>query len=293
MGGEGIFTDKTAEAGCPGNDGQGRAVSFADFNADGNLDLFMVSATSENQMYINDGTGHFTDMSKQKGVDSIIPAQGMNVADVDGDGDLDIYVSNILASGALYENDGNGNFKDSTSAAGLDYHLFGQGVAFGDVNGDGAIDMYVCTWGTPLMGWPSRSNKLFINQGNFPNWIKVRPLDESGHATLLGTQVRVFQADTRQLAAPLMQIDGGSGFCSQNAYDAYFGFGFLTALPVYDIEMRCGGDWVTKETVPSLGGISADRQTILQVKCQRSASKSSAFSTAAKTLLSRNSMQYV
>lgn len=237
-------------------------------------------------MYINDGTGHFTDVSVKAGVASKSPSQGANIADVDGDGDLDIYVSNILAPSTLYENDGKGNFKDISSAAGVDLHLFGQGVGFGDINGDGQMDMYVCTWGTPPVGWPSQSNKVLINQGNYSSWIKIRPLDENGHATLLNTEVRVFEAGTRTPAAALAQTDGGSGFCSQNAYDAYFGLSSAVKKGInsFDVEIRCPsksygvpGKWVTKQTMPLLGGLKPNGNFI-KVKCPRSSAIDSSWS---------------
>merc|ERR1711976_938846 len=97
------------------------------------------------------------------------------------------------------------------------------GVAFADINGDGALDMFLATWGTPPSGSPSQTSKLLINQDRLPAWLKVRPVTEAGHATLLGTEVRLFEAGTQKPASVRMQVDGGSGFASQNAYDVYFG----------------------------------------------------------------------
>lgn len=268
--GDGTFQDNTQQAGVAANDGQGRAVSFADLNGDGLLDLFMVGPLMANILYINNGDGTFKDNTGDAGLLSLFSsAQGMNIADVDGDGDLDIYVSDIGTTGVMYQNDGTGHFKDVTTAAGLDYHLNGQGVAFGDIDADGDLDMYVCNWPGLIPhapAFPFKENKLFINQlaelGGQNQYLKVRPLDEKGSATLLGTQVRLFEAGTSNPVGVRMQIDGGSAFCGQNAYDAYFGLS-NSAVDKVDIEMMCGGKESTK-----VEGVTLNQ--VVKAKCTRS-----------------------
>jgi len=266
--GKGAFTDKTTEAGVSGGTGQKRAVSFGDLNGDGHLDLYLVGPMVPNQLFLGDGTGHFTDGSAEAGVGDSGIAQGMNLADVDGDGDLDIFVSNIGQPCILYENDGHGHFKNIASKAGVNFRLFGQGVGFGDINGDGALDMFVANWANLMPGMPlPKNNMLFINHANIEKWLKVKPLDQKGRPTLLGTEVRLYEAGTRNPAAVRMQVDGGSAFASQNAYDAYFGLSNSGANE-FDIEMRCGGAWVTRDTNPELGGIAPNQ--VVKVKCAKS-----------------------
>lgn len=270
--GKGVFTDVTEKAGVKGDKGQGRGVAFADLNGDGHLDLYMVAPMTPNMIFFGDGTGKFSDGCDTAGVCDKGASQGMSIADVDGDGDLDIFVSNILQPCNLYENDGTGRFKDIASNAGVNYHLFGQGVAFGDLNNDGLLDMYVDTYGTPPAGWPGQANKLLMNVGKNPEaWLKVRPVTQKGEATMLGTEVRLFEAGTRKSASVRMQIDGGSNFCSQSAYDAYFGLSksIKGGAKLYDIEVRCGGDWKGKEINPKLGGIEPN-QTV-SVTCGENA----------------------
>lgn len=62
--------------------------------------------------------------------------------------------------------------------------------------------------------------------GQLVSYLKVRPVGSNGKATLLGTAVRVFISGTQTAVGPgIVVVDGGGGFCSQNAYDAYFGLG--------------------------------------------------------------------
>jgi len=263
--GKGVFTDKTIDAGVAGGTGQKRAVSFGDLNGDGHLDIYLVGPQVPNQLFLGDGTGHFTDGTADAGVGDAGAAQGMNLADVDGDGDLDIFVSNILAPCIFYENDGKGHFQDTAVKAGLNFHLFGQGVGFGDINGDGSLDMFMMNWKGLIPHIPFiHGNKLLINQAKIEKWLKVQPLDAKGRPTLLGTEVRLYEAGTRNPAAVRTQIDGGSGFASQNAYEAYFGLSSSNAQD-FDIEMRCGRTVVTKDTNPQLGSVAPNQ--VVKVKC--------------------------
>jgi len=277
--GTGFFSDGTVQAGLAGDMGLGRAASFADLNSDGHLDLFYVAVNSANQLFLGDGKGNFVNGTVAAGVGDKGKWQGANIADVDGDGFLDIVVDSVMGESlVLYHNDGKGHFKDVASTIGLDYDFTGQGAAFGDIDGDGDLDMFVATWdygphsghalGDPQVGDVDYLARLFVNDGTGSSaWLKVRPLDKDGHATLLGAQVRLFEAGTSKPAGALMQIDGGSGFASQNAYDAFFGLDHAVAggAQKFDIEMRCGGVWITKESMSELAGVGL-YQTV-EAKC--------------------------
>merc|ERR1712046_377581 len=122
--------------------------------------------------------------------------------------------------GILYENNGKGKFKDIASEAGVNYHMFGQGVAFGDVDNDGDLDMYVANYGTfPL----PKSNKLLLNDAKVEKWLKVRMVSADKKLNAFGAEVRVLETGSAKQVGVQAIVDGGSGFASQNAYDVYFG----------------------------------------------------------------------
>lgn len=241
--GRGIFTDVTEKAGVGGGGtGQTRACSFADLNGDGHLDLYYVGPAISNQLFIGDGTGTFTDATAAAGVAGNSAAQGMNIADIDGDGDLDIMVTNIGKPHILYENDGKGKFKDIASEAGVDYHMFGQGVAFGDVDNDGDLDMYVANYGTfPL----PKANKLLLNDAKVKKWLKVQIVTTDKKLNAFGAEVRVLETGSSKQVGVQASVDGGSGFASQNAYEVYFGLDSSSAKE-FNVELRCGGskNWI-------------------------------------------------
>lgn len=274
--GAGVFTDVTAEAGAGVSAGQGRGVQFADFNADGHLDVVAVAAGEAAAVLLGDGTGNFSDFSDAAGVGGVIgAAQGVNTLDWDGDGDIDILVSYVNAPNVLWDNDGLAVFRDVTADAGVGTNRFGQGIAVGDVDGDGALDVSLVSWGD----YPSfcegctPNNMLLLNRWPVRKWLKVRPVrGGSGHATFLGAEVRVFEAGTQTPASVRQRVDGGSGFAGQNAYEAYFGLHSSDAS-TFDVELRCGGqNWITKADDSSLGGVAAstqydNRDQVLEVWC--------------------------
>jgi hypothetical protein len=89
------FEDITAVAGIDTRNRHSTGAAFADIDGDGDLDLILLATTGPNAIFINDGKGHFTEHQTGLGLD---PAgrggTTLALADVDGDGDLDLYVAN-------------------------------------------------------------------------------------------------------------------------------------------------------------------------------------------------------
>ena len=163
---DGTFTEVTDEAGV-GDQGFGFGCSAADFDADGDLDLYVLNY-GPNVFYRNNGDKTFTDISETSGLANRLWSLSAPWFDYDNDGDLDVYVANYLeydggrhrdfypAAGypgplayngrpdALYRNDGDGTFTEVTKAAGV-YRPNGRAMSatLADLNDDGFIDLFV------------------------------------------------------------------------------------------------------------------------------------------------------
>lgn len=118
----------------------GNGCAFLDYDGDGNLDVLLVGPRVA--LYRGDGKGNFADVSARAGLDRLAgDFLGCAVGDYDGDGDPDVYLT-AYRGGALLRNDG-GRFLDVSRAAGIAPQPWGSSAAFGDVNGDQRLDLYI------------------------------------------------------------------------------------------------------------------------------------------------------
>ena len=131
----------------------GGGVAAGDVDGDGRVDLYFTSNLGTNRLYRNLGGFRFEDITDRAGVgDSVGWKSGVTMADVNGDGRLDIYVSGVdgqmKGRNVLYINNGDGTFSDRTAEYGLDFSGYGTQAAFFDYDGDGDLDMYLLTSST-------------------------------------------------------------------------------------------------------------------------------------------------
>jgi hypothetical protein len=147
----GTFSDVSARSGIVRAAARGLGVLAADFNGDGWTDLYVANDGDPNQLWINKGgTGTFEDEALLTGVavDRMGRAQGsmgVALADIDGDGDEDLFVTNLdNEANTFYRNQGRGVFEDRTSEVGLFRLGFtGFGTRLVDYDNDGWLDLVV------------------------------------------------------------------------------------------------------------------------------------------------------
>jgi hypothetical protein len=148
-------------------------VAVADFDGDGRPDVFVVgcgklpqggsSRIWHNETPMRGAPLELKDVTKDAGLPGLIPGMGAAVADIDGDADLDLLITCVGAVRML-RNDGGLVFSDVTHAAGLgDVSGWCTGATFGDAEGDGDLDMYVCRYLND--GGQPATNLLFRNDG--------------------------------------------------------------------------------------------------------------------------------
>ncbi len=154
------FNDGGAQGGTPGQftdsgqrlTQQGHGLGLGDLDGDGDLDIFITCAhygrsgawsKKPSRVYLNDGRGTFQDSGQDLG-DTELSGNGVNLIDLDGDGDLDAHVVYYEVGGMadrVYLNDGAGRFSDSGLA------LEEEEIAWGDLDADGDVDILAKAYG--------------------------------------------------------------------------------------------------------------------------------------------------
>ncbi|MCY4553256.1 MAG: CRTAC1 family protein [Candidatus Poribacteria bacterium] len=172
--GDETFVDVTVEAGLQQNHGYGMGCLAADYDNDGDTDLYLTNF-GKNQLYRNNGDGTFTDVTSHAGVGDGSWSVSASFGDFNLDGYLDLYVTNYLdyqletahacflegvhiycgpheypgARDTLYRNNGDGSFADVTARAELHNAGKGLGTLFTDYNSDGYPDIFVANDAVP------------------------------------------------------------------------------------------------------------------------------------------------
>jgi hypothetical protein len=183
------FVDVTDGAGF-GPHGDGMGIAVGDYDGDGLPDLYL-TALGPNALYRNRGDGTFEDVTARAAVEEPRWSASAAFADLDGDGDLDLFVTNYLDASSnrpcfepagardycpptryrpvpdrLFRNRGDGRFEDDSEAAGI-LRAFGNGlgVAIADYDLDGWPDVYVANDATPNQLWRNLGQGRFVDIG--------------------------------------------------------------------------------------------------------------------------------
>jgi hypothetical protein len=150
--GDGTFTDVSKSSGIAEHPGKAWGVVAADLNNDGRIDLFVSNDTTANFLFMNRGAGRFEEIGALAGVafseaGKARSGMGVDAADVNQDGWLDLFVANIdHEEYSLYENNHNETFDDEAGAmgiAGATRLMSGWGLKFFDYDNDGNLDLFI------------------------------------------------------------------------------------------------------------------------------------------------------
>lgn len=160
------FSEVTFEVGVtnpnPANGEYGNGICVHDWNKDGWDDFIIATKNLPPQFYENNGDGTFS--IKDFGITNLVDMKQILMADVDNDGDADIFINNYKADVKLYINNGDYTFTDFTDFSGLEMNAAeGFGAGFGDYDLDGDLDLYISNYDYDA---PLIENLLYRNNGN-------------------------------------------------------------------------------------------------------------------------------
>jgi hypothetical protein len=240
-----LYVDVSVSAGIPQlNNGKG--IAWGDYNNDGLLDLYVArqkygGGSIPNSLYRNNGDGTFTDVAQEAGV----TATGQSTwaaawGDYDNDGFLDLFVSNagVSTTGVgnanfLYHNNGDGTFTNVAVEQGValeDNVSLHKGVAWGDYNNDGFLDLIIKDGIGDSGSGSFGLHRLFKNNGNDNHFIKVILLGVQSNSRGIGASVIATYAGRTSFQ---QNIGGGGGENdSQGSTPLHFGIGTATEAAV-------------------------------------------------------------
>lgn len=149
--GDGTFTDVAFDAGLGRVHNPSQTASWADFDNDGDLDLYVGIESNPDwkapcQLFVNLGDGTFEDRASPAGVSNGKWSKGVIFGDYDGDRFPDLYVSNLDGANRLYHNKADGTFEDVAPALGVTKPAVSFPTWFWDFNNDGVLDIYVAAY---------------------------------------------------------------------------------------------------------------------------------------------------
>ena len=243
-----------------------------DYDNDGWLDIFATSydrtldavvkgllgqphGLYPNKLYRNTkGTG-FEDMTSEAGLDMVFATMGSNYADFDNDGFLDMYLGtgepsiSTLVPNRMFKNVGGKRFAEITGSAGTGHLQKGHGVACGDWDRDGDVDLFEEMGGA--IDGDRYHNVLFQNPGQGNHWLTVRLVGRKTNRAAIGARIKLVTDGKEPLTAH-RHVSSGSSF-GANPLEQTIGLGKANRVDVLEVH------WPSSKTTQVFHDIAADQ----------------------------------
>ncbi len=250
-----------------GNVLAGMGVDFRDVNNDGLPDIWHTAIENETfPLYLNNGKGAFVNAGQQSRLANLTrPMSGWSngIVDFDNDGwnDLVVARSNVLDNieqisqhfryaepDSVFRNLGNGQFADVSATAGTDFTRLAphRGLAYGDLDNDGRVDLVVTALGAPV--------SVLRNVTETHNhWILLKLVGTKSNRMGIGAQIRITTDDGRRL---YNEVTTSTGYAASSDPRVHFGLG--SSRVIREIEIR----WPSG-TRQLLSNVAADRLMVV------------------------------
>jgi FG-GAP-like repeat/ASPIC and UnbV len=267
----GAFTDVNLAMGI---DGPLRGFSCWswDYDNDGWLDIFATcydrslgdvvkgllgehNPMHTTRLYRNIGGKGFVNETAKAGLDMVFATMGSNFGDFDNDGFLDMYMGTgepsiaTLIPNRMFKNVAGERFSDITASSGTGHLQKGHGVACGDWDRDGDVDVFAQTGGA--VNGDKYHNVLFQNPGQGNHWLTVKLVGKKSNRAAIGARIKVVTAGEKPLTVH-RHVSSGSSF-GGNPLQQTIGLGKATRV------VRMEVHWPTSETTQVLRDIPADQ----------------------------------
>ncbi|HMF12763.1 MAG TPA: CRTAC1 family protein, partial [Gemmataceae bacterium] len=268
----GTFTEVSGQMGIVGPE-NAFSCWFFDYDNDGWPDLFVAGFETNLaevvrsqlglrhkgttcRLYRNMQGKRFRDVTKEVGLDVALPIMGSNFADFDNDGYLDIYLGtgapaySMLVPNRMFKNDRGKRFLDITASSGTGHLQKGHGVACGDWDHDGNVDVFIQIGGA-AQGDAFR-NALFQNPGNHGNhWIVVKLVGKKTNRAAIGARIKL-TLPGNDPATIYRHVTSGSSY-GANPLQQHIGIGKATKVDTLEIY------WPTSDTRQVFRDVAVDQ----------------------------------
>ena len=204
-------------------------------------------------LYRGDGRGGFENLAARLGLDRPTMPMGASFGDLDGDGYLDVYLGtgypdyDGLMPNVLYRNVGAREFLDVTTAARLGHLQKGHGVAFGDLDRDGDLDLFEQMGG--FYPEDEAPNALYVNPGNGHGWLQVRLVGTRSNRDGIGARIRARLREGESTREIHRTVGTGGSFGSSPTLQ-FLGLGNAAELLELEVFWPTSGERQTFEAVP-------------------------------------------
>ncbi len=229
--GSGQYTDQAAAYGAQDQE-QTWATDFGDFDNDGDLDMVSIEHSTGTQLFVNDGTGHYTNVTTGSGLGvAVFPLQCL-MRDLDNDGFLDV----LIAGGSEFFFKGHGDGTFSAVEGLFPYTKPMHGFAFGDLDRDGFEDVYANYGNGYVDASENDPDILWRNTPNGNHFFRVRLQGTTSNRDAIGARVTI----TGPWGTQVREVRSGESYGLVNSFTLSFGLGAHTSVPTMTVRWPSG-----------------------------------------------------